>query len=182
MSSIWNNRFSRIAPFWCKKDTVLQPDLPKEKNPTLARHLISRFLVPFLSLVPNITSKSYAKCCISPIAGHLPPALFVWVEGGWPLHKFSQSLEASTEQVRRAKAGPSEEREIGMMETRTEREWRVMGREREKTSLLLLFPSVLLPPFLNNLLKYPPKSDRERLRTRQWRGLLYKDYRHDHEV
>ena len=113
MSSIWNNRFPRIAPFWCKKDTVLQPDLPKEKNPTLARHLISRFLVPFLSLVPNITSKSYAKCCISPIAGHLPPALFVWVEGGWPLYKFSQSLEASTVQVRRAKAGPSEEREIG---------------------------------------------------------------------
>ena len=147
MSSIWNNRFPRIAPFWCKKDTVLQPDLPKEKNPTLARHLISRFLVPFLSLVPNITSKSYAKCCISPIAGHLPPALFVWVEGGWPLHKFSQSLEASTVQVRRAKAGPSEEREIGMMETRTEREWRVMGRKKRENFIVSSLPINPIAPF-----------------------------------
>ena len=147
MSSIWNNRFPRIAPFWCKKDTVLQPDLPKEKNPTLARHLISRFLVPFLSLVPNITSKSYAKCCISPIAGHLPPALFVWVEGGWSLHKFPQSLEASTEQVRRAKAGPSEEREIGMMATRTEREWRVMGRKNRENLIFSSLPISPIAPF-----------------------------------
>ena len=105
MSSIWNNHFPRIAPFWCENDMVLHPDLLKEKNPTLVRRLNSRFLVLLLSLVPNITSKSYAKSRISPIADHLPPALFVWVEGGWPLHKFSQSLEASTEQVRRARAG-----------------------------------------------------------------------------
>ena len=147
MSSIWNNRFPRIAPFWCKKDTVLQPDLPKEKNPIRARHLISRFLVLFLSLVPNITSKSYAKCRIPPIADHLSPALFVWVERGWPLHKFSQSLEASTEQVRRAKAGPSEEREIGMMITRTERKWKVMGRKKRENFIVSSLSISPIAPF-----------------------------------
>ena len=60
---------------------------------------------------------------------------------------FSQSLEASTEQVRRAKAGPSEEREIGMMETRTEREWRVMGRKKRENFIVSSLPISPIAPF-----------------------------------
>lgn len=88
-----------------RKDTVLDPYLPKEQNPIPARHLNSRFLVLFLSLVPNFIYKRSAKCCIPPIADHPSPAVFVWGEGGWLLHRFSQGLEGSMEQVRSAKAG-----------------------------------------------------------------------------
>ena len=74
------------------------------------------------------------------------PSLFEW-RGAGPYHKFSLSLEASTEQVRRAKAGPSEEREIGMMETRTEREWRVMGRKKRENFIVSSLPISPIAPF-----------------------------------
>ena len=83
MSSIWNNRLHRIiAPFWCEKDTVLHPDLPKEQKPTPARHLNSRFLVLFLSLVPSINYKRSAKCRIPPYCRPPTPSRLCLREGG----------------------------------------------------------------------------------------------------
>ena len=84
MSSIWNNRFPQIAPFWCKKDTVLQPDLPKEKNPTLARHLISRFLWSRFYLLSRISLPKVMLNAASRLlqTTYPQPSLFEWREVG----------------------------------------------------------------------------------------------------
>ena len=51
------------------------------------------------------------------------------------------------EQVRSAKAGPSEERERGMMGTRAERKRGVMGRKKERKLHFSALPITPFAPF-----------------------------------
>ena len=153
MSSIWNNRLPRIiAPFWCEKDTVLHPDLPKEQKLTPARPLNSLFLVLFLSLVPNITYKRSAQCRIPPIADHPPqPSLFEG-KGAWLLYRFSQGLERSMEQVKweARKLDPARNARGVWWERGQNARGEWWERKIEKASFFLPFPLLLWSPFLNN--------------------------------
>ena len=73
-----------------------------------------------------------------------PPVVFVWGEEGWPLHRFSQGLEGSTEQVRSAKAGPSKERKRGTMGTRADLKRGVIGRKKRES---FIFSALPITPF-----------------------------------
>ena len=153
MSSIWNNRLPRIiVPFWCEKDTVLHPDLPKEQKLTPARPLNSLFLVLFLSLVPNITYKRSAQCRIPPIADHPPqPSLFEGEGGLSPLQVFPRLREKYGTGEKPESWTQQGAQEAGVWWERGQNargEW--WEGKREKASFFLPFPSLLSSPFLNN--------------------------------
>ena len=149
MSSTWNNRLPGIiAPFWCEKGTVLHPDLPKEQNPTPARHLNSRFLVLFLSLVLNITYKGSATWRIPPYCrpptpsrlclrkrGLAPPQVFPRIRGEYGTSEKRESWRP---------AGSASE---GMMGKRAERKRGVMRKEKRESFIFSPLPITPFAPF-----------------------------------